>query len=138
MSKIHENVKVLRKRFPSLEISDLQGYGANIRLKDRIITAYWKKHRVGDNKLTKWSFYKDLPDLIKIIERVDVDTQVKLVDIANESPAKQRTEIKQDGGVQACIDHINNKARIAAGIKGADNAVVTILKTVALELEQYL
>lgn len=40
--------------------------------------------------------------------------------------------------VQKCIDHILNKAEKIGSQKGADHATATILKSIAVELEQYL
>lgn len=119
----------IKKAFPSFTIMELNGgHGANIYLPDRVITAYWKKGKYGDSKTSNWCYFDGVEELVDIIKLSCEKPQSKAI----------VTEVKTDGGVQACIDHINKKAEYAKGIKGADNAVVAMLKTIALELEQYL
>ena len=124
-----KDITKLQNALPDANIVELSGgHGVNIYLSDCVISAYWKKGKYGDNKTSQWNYFNDVDELIEIIK------------LACEKPISKAivTEVKTDGGVQSCIDHINKKAEYAKSIKGADNAVVTMLFTVAKELEQYL
>lgn len=64
-------IQQIKKAFPTLKIVDLQGYGINVYLQDRVLTIYWKKRKWGDNKTNTWNYFKDIKDLISVIDYVN-------------------------------------------------------------------
>lgn len=94
---------------------------------NRVISVYWKKQKYGDSITGKWYYFTEMEDLVEAIKSFEPKLKAPVI-----------TEEKTDLGVQACIDHVNKKAELIGKHKGADNAMATLLKTVAQELYQYL
>lgn len=140
MNKPYEHkskIEKLKTKFPHCEITNLQGYGANIRIRDRVITIYWKKKKYGDSKTQAWSYFRDLPALIEILNKVDMGEIIELPSVSEIKVPVIGIIQDQENRVQQCIDHIREKRAKVELIK-PNFAMITMLDNLALELEQYL
>lgn len=121
-----ENIK---KEFPNLVVKDLQG-GANIYLPNETILTFWfKKRKWKSNKKKDWRRFADMKDAFSVISGLgEIEIKKQLI-----SPIIE----PQINTTQLCIDHIKKKIETIDRVK-ANNAVTMMLKTICLELEQFL
>lgn len=123
-------VAQVQESFPQLEVKDLNG-GCNVYLPTGMSITFWfKKRKFKSNTGSTWGYFKDITDIVKIIEGACQPKSRKTF-VVTPTP-------EDDKGTQKCIDHILAKASRVEKIKGESNAIYNILKTVAQELEQFL
>lgn len=128
-------VSAIKKAFPNLETSELQGGGLNIRLPKRgVITVWWQKGKFCNSNGGQWRRFDDkynaVAELTTIINAL-LNPKPKSKPKAKELPSSEN-------GVQKCIDHLLKKADLISSKAGADHKSATVLKTTAQELYQYL
>lgn len=122
-------IDLIKKEFPNLLVKDLQG-GCNVYLPGSLVLTFWfKKKKWYSNKTKRWGLFADTEDILHIID--------KLGDIQIRKPLKGPEIKPQVNTTQLCIDHVKNKIKVVEGVKG-NNAILTVLKSLVLEFEQFL
>jgi len=134
-SGIFRQSQRLIDHFPDLTMKVLQGHGLNVYTGPAgIITIWWQKGKWVNSKNNKWQYFRDYGkaelEMIAIIEGHIDPPLLKPVKAIVSAPIVGT-------GTQQCIEHINTKISKIEVAKG-NYAVITMLKTVAAELEQYL
>jgi hypothetical protein len=121
----------IKKEFPNLVVKDLQG-GCNVYLPGELVLTFWfKKRKWKSNTSKQWAHFADTQDALKVISGLgDVQMRKPLV-------ATDLVPVTETNNVQSCIDHIKAKIDKIELAKG-NYAVITMLKTVADELQQFL
>lgn len=124
------NLNKLKSKFPDITVSAIKEYGANLYLPFCVVTVYWgKKNTYGINTTNKWAKYKDLDEFISIVK--------ELID-KNKTRILKKTDVVQgDNGVQNCIYHTLKKIQSIEKLN-PNHAVLTVLKTLMSEFQQYL
>lgn len=130
MQKINhaENIKAMRKEWPSMTIIALQENGANLSTAFGIVTVYWKKQKycIDGN----WAIYSNIKDFIKTVKDW---LNAKIIKMNN----PKAVHIGSKAGVQDCIDHIYKK-RDLINANSPNNQLSAFCLTLIEELKQYL
>lgn len=118
-------------KYPNLKTkqlgSDENTFGINLYIEKGVITIYFKKKIFNHNKNSKWLCYKDFNELFEEIDKILLPKKEVVI----------QTIENENNGTLVCIEHIKKKIETIEQIKG-NNAVSMMLKTICLELEQYL
>jgi hypothetical protein len=122
------SIEQIQKEFPNLAVKNLQG-GCNIYLPNETILTFWfKKRKWKSNKHRDWRRFADTQDVFNLISGLG-NIEIKKSVIQHENALKNTTQL--------CIDHIKKKVATIENVK-PNNGVIMILKTITLELEQFL
>lgn len=122
-------IEHIYKEYPNLVVKDLAG-GCNVYLSGNMVLTFWfKKRKWKSNKEKEWRRFADTEDALHLIGKLG-NLQLKKRPVSFEIAEPVNT-------TQLCIDHINKKIGVIENVKG-NNAVLMILKTLTVELEQYL
>mgnify|MGYP007128602177 CR=1 FL=1 len=120
-----------------MEIAELNdGEGANIYSNKGVITVWFKKCKVGFSG--NWRKLSDMSEVLSYVDKI-INPQPKVAQALDNEPKTpcQAMAEAQGIGTQACINHIQRKIEFIEK-NNPSNQVLTILKAICKELQQYI
>lgn len=121
----------IKKEFPNLKITDLNG-GCNIYLPGKLtITVWFKKKKFFSNHLKVWRKFIDDEDIINIICVLGNIQMKNTVHVASQQSSDNQ-------GTQACINHLTKKIETVMKNNPNDHKALNIYKSLKQEFHQFL